>query len=223
MTSGQSTVHTVFNISMLEPATLNLIPDHGQPPPHPSLWWWTGNLKFPKSSTPRLTTLLCLIFIVSCLLDRVWGHWWRDSWIIASKLRHASELVVDFHSAYLAKSGPLSSLWLLTSEFLVSWCFFEDTFFMFKPIRFYLLQSHVYICIQHYFQTPSSCLSAPFPFPDSPTSSYASSAHSLFLMALLAFPSPEPIRNVSPQWKTPCHLDKAFVWSTKFWRFSSRH
>src|SRR5882724_1472621 len=33
----------------------------------------------------------------------------ETSWILASKLRHASELVADFHSAYPAKSGPLSS------------------------------------------------------------------------------------------------------------------
>ena len=31
-------------------------------------------------------------------------------WILASELGHASELVVDFHQAYPAKPGPLSSL-----------------------------------------------------------------------------------------------------------------
>ena len=31
-------------------------------------------------------------------------------WILASKLGHASELVADFHIAYPAKPGPLSSL-----------------------------------------------------------------------------------------------------------------
>ena len=34
----------------------------------------------------------------------------ETSWILASELGHASELVVDFHKAYLAKPGPLSSL-----------------------------------------------------------------------------------------------------------------
>jgi len=34
----------------------------------------------------------------------------ETSWILTSELRHASELVVNFHSAYPAKSGPLSSL-----------------------------------------------------------------------------------------------------------------
>ena len=31
-------------------------------------------------------------------------------WILASELGHASELVTDFHMAYPAKHGPLSSL-----------------------------------------------------------------------------------------------------------------
>ena len=34
----------------------------------------------------------------------------ETSWILASELGHATELVTDFHSAYPAKPGPLSSL-----------------------------------------------------------------------------------------------------------------
>ena len=34
----------------------------------------------------------------------------ETSWILASKLGHASELVADFHTAHLAKPGPLSRL-----------------------------------------------------------------------------------------------------------------
>ena len=34
----------------------------------------------------------------------------ETSWILASELGHASELVVDFHKAYPAKPSPLSSL-----------------------------------------------------------------------------------------------------------------
>ena len=34
----------------------------------------------------------------------------ETSWILASELGHASELVADFHKAYPAKHGPLSSL-----------------------------------------------------------------------------------------------------------------
>ena len=34
----------------------------------------------------------------------------ETSWILASELGHASELVADFHTAYPAKPGPLSRL-----------------------------------------------------------------------------------------------------------------
>ena len=34
----------------------------------------------------------------------------ETSWILATELGHASELVVDFHKAYLTRPGPLSSL-----------------------------------------------------------------------------------------------------------------
>jgi len=32
------------------------------------------------------------------------------SWLIATELGHASELVADYHKAYLTKPGPLESL-----------------------------------------------------------------------------------------------------------------
>jgi len=50
------TVHPIFHISMLEPATPNPIPDWVQPPPHQSLLRMNWNLKSLKSSIPRLTT-----------------------------------------------------------------------------------------------------------------------------------------------------------------------
>ena len=34
----------------------------------------------------------------------------ETSWILASELGHASELIADFHKAYPAKPSPLSSL-----------------------------------------------------------------------------------------------------------------
>jgi len=34
----------------------------------------------------------------------------ETSWILATKLRHAMELVLDFHSAYPGKLGPPSQL-----------------------------------------------------------------------------------------------------------------
>jgi len=104
-------VHPVFHISMLEPATLNLIPDHIQPPPPPIIVDDELEFKISEILDSKIDNRhhACkLLYIV---------HWMgyegtdkETSWILASKLRHASELVADFHSAYPAKSGPLSSL-----------------------------------------------------------------------------------------------------------------
>src|SRR5882724_11686009 len=105
------TVHPVFHVSMLEPATPNLIPDCIQPP-HPPIVV-DDELEFKISEILNSKIDNChrackLLYLV---------HWTgyegtdeETSWILASKLRHASEFVAYFHSAYPAKSGPLSSL-----------------------------------------------------------------------------------------------------------------
>ena len=96
---------------MLEPATPNLIPDRIQPPPLPI----TVNDEPKFEISEILDTKIDNRRHACKLLDLV--HWTgyegtdeETSWILASKLSHASKLVSDFHLAYLAKPGPLSSL-----------------------------------------------------------------------------------------------------------------
>ena len=96
---------------MLEPATPNPIPDCVQPPPLPILVDDEPEFEISEILDSKIDNQhhACkLLYLV---------HWTgyegtdkENSWILASKLRHASELVADFHSAYPAKSGPLSSL-----------------------------------------------------------------------------------------------------------------
>jgi len=79
LTDSLCTVHPVFHISMLEPATPNLIPNHFQPPPLPII----VNDKLEFEISEILNSKIdnqhhCLQAIVSCPLDRVWGHWWRN-------------------------------------------------------------------------------------------------------------------------------------------------
>src|SRR5882672_12099385 len=104
-------VHPVFHVSMLEPATPNLIPNRVQPPPPPITV--DDEPKFEISeildtkidNQHRACKLLYLV--------RWTGYKGTDEetpWILASELGHASELVSDFHKAYPAKPGPLSSL-----------------------------------------------------------------------------------------------------------------
>ena len=104
-------VHPVFHVSMLEPATPNVIPNRVQPPPPPIEI--DGEPEFEISeildskidNRRRACKLLYLV--------RWAGYEGTDeemSWILTSELGHASEVVADFHAAYPDKPGPLSSL-----------------------------------------------------------------------------------------------------------------
>jgi hypothetical protein len=95
---------------MLEPATLDTIPNWTQPPPPPIEI--DGELEFEISEIldskidHRHTCQLRY-------LVRWAGYKGTDeeySWLPATELEHAREIVVDFHSAYPDKPGPLSSL-----------------------------------------------------------------------------------------------------------------
>ena len=156
MTSRQSLHCTPgFPCFHVGTSTPNLIPDHIQPPPPPITVNDEPEFKISKILDSKIDNhchACKLLYLV---------HWTgyegtdkETSWILtselghASKLRHASKFIVDFHSAYLAKSGPLSSLWLLTSELLVFFIFLKSTLviFMFKSFWFNcLLQCHFYI------------------------------------------------------------------------------
>ena len=96
---------------MLEPAVLNTIPDQVQPPPPPIMVDDEPKFEISEILDTKIDNRRCackLLYLV---------HWTgyegtneETSWILASELGHASELVVDFHKAYPAKPGPLSSL-----------------------------------------------------------------------------------------------------------------
>jgi len=79
MTSGQSPCCT-SSLPCFHAGTGNSELDswtHSTPPLSiASMMNW--NLKFLKSWLQDWQPLLCLQAIVSCPLDRVWGHWWRN-------------------------------------------------------------------------------------------------------------------------------------------------
>src|SRR5882724_11295483 len=104
---------------MLEPATPKLIPNCVQLPPLPIIVNDKPEFKISEILNSKIDNHHCackLLFLVCWT-----GYEGTDketSWILASELRHASELVVDFHSAYPVKSGPLSSFDLGAFQFL---------------------------------------------------------------------------------------------------------
>src|SRR5882724_12848817 len=89
-------VHPVFHISMLEPGTLNLIPNHVQPSPLPiivddELEFEISEILYSKIDNQHHACKL--LYLVHCM-----GYEGTDeetSWILTSKLRHASKLIAD--------------------------------------------------------------------------------------------------------------------------------
>ena len=104
-------VHPVFHISMLEPTSPNTIPNHIQPPQSPVIIdrepeFEISEVLDTKIDNQRKTCKL--LYLVKWA-----GYEGTDketSWILATKLDHASKLVRDFHKSYPAKPGPLASL-----------------------------------------------------------------------------------------------------------------
>ena len=102
--------HPVFHVSQLEPGTPNTIPSHVQLPPPPVIIddepeYKISEVLDAKIDRRRKCKLLYLV--------RWSGYEGTDeetSWIPADELPHASELLSDFHAAYPAKPGPLSSI-----------------------------------------------------------------------------------------------------------------
>ena len=102
------TIHPVFHVSMLEPATSNAIPDRVQPPPPPVFVDSEPEYEIAEvldSKMDNRRSKCKLLYLVR------WtgyaGTNEETSWILASELKNAPELVSDFHQSYLAKPGPL--------------------------------------------------------------------------------------------------------------------
>jgi Chromo (CHRromatin Organisation MOdifier) domain len=101
-------IHPIFHVSMLEPSTPN--PFSGREPTLDPPVFIDGEPEYEISeildsriNKRRKCKLLYLV--------RWTGYEGTDeetSWLPASELGHADEVVVDFHEAYPAKPGPLS-------------------------------------------------------------------------------------------------------------------
>jgi len=96
---------------MLEPAYPNLIPYHVQPPPPAIMVDEEPKFEISKILDSKIDNQHCACKL---LYPVQWtGHEGADeetSWILMTKLGHATELVLDFHSAYPDKLGPFSQL-----------------------------------------------------------------------------------------------------------------
>ena len=102
-------VHPVFHVAILEPEKPSNIPNHVQPPP--PLVVIDGELEFKISEilNSKIEKQRCpcqLLYLVQWTGYK--GTDEETSWILATELPHASELVADFHAVYPNKPGPYS-------------------------------------------------------------------------------------------------------------------
>ena len=98
---------------MLEPATPNTIPNHTQPPP--------PLVEINREEEFEISEILnfkidkqrkCKLQYPVCWLGYE-GTDEETSWVPANKV-HASEAILDFHSTYLEKPGPMGKIWFLS-------------------------------------------------------------------------------------------------------------
>jgi len=100
-------IHPVFHVSQLEPSLPNTIPNRTQPPPPPveindDIEYEIAEILDSKIDNRRKCKLLYFV--------RWAGYEGTDeenSWLPANELDHAQEIVLDFHTRYPNKPGPL--------------------------------------------------------------------------------------------------------------------
>ena len=105
-------VHLVFHVSQLKPAIPNTIPNRTQPPPPPPPVEVDGEPEFEISEI--LDSKIDCRCKTCKLLYLVWwsGYEGTDeetSWLLATELGNATELLDEYHSQYLDKPGPMAS------------------------------------------------------------------------------------------------------------------
>ena len=104
-------VHPVFHVSQLEPAIPNTIPDQIQPPPPPVEVDGEPEFEISEildSKVDRRRRMCKLLYLV---------HWSsyegtdeETSWLLATELGNATELLENYHVRYPDKPRPLASM-----------------------------------------------------------------------------------------------------------------
>jgi len=100
-------IHPAFHVSQLEPFTPNTIPNRIQPPPLPVIIDGEPEFEISKILDSKIDKCCraCKLLYLVCW-EGYEGTDEETSWILASELRHALDLLADFHASYPLKPGP---------------------------------------------------------------------------------------------------------------------
>ena len=107
---GMKAMHPVLHVSQLEPAIPNTIPNHVQPPPLPVEIEGKPEYEIAEILDSKIDRHChnCKLLYLVCWLGYE-GMDKETSWLLATELGHASDLVSNFHSQYPSKLGPHSA------------------------------------------------------------------------------------------------------------------
>ena len=100
-------IHPVFYVSQLEPLVPNTIPNCTQPPPPPVKIDGKIEYKITEILDSKINNWHRCKLLYYVKWSSYEGTDEETSWLPATKLEHAQELIADFHSRYLRKSRPL--------------------------------------------------------------------------------------------------------------------
>ncbi|KXN80919.1 hypothetical protein AN958_06832, partial [Leucoagaricus sp. SymC.cos] len=103
-------VHPVFHVSMLEPSTPNPFPTRSAPPPAPVVIDGEPEFEIARVVDSKIDQRRACKLLYKVIWLGYEDTEDESSWLPATELEHAPELVSDFHAAYPHKPGPLSSL-----------------------------------------------------------------------------------------------------------------
>jgi hypothetical protein len=103
-------VHPVFYVSMLEPSTLNSVPNRIQPPPSLVIIDEEPEYEISKILNSKLDKRQACKLLYLFRWSGYEGTDKETSWIPANELGHASKIVSEFHLHYPNKPSPLSNL-----------------------------------------------------------------------------------------------------------------
>src|SRR3979490_2799481 len=99
-------IHPIFHVSILEPLTPNDFPNRVSPPQPPITI--DGEPKYEISKVLDSKIDKCCKCQLQCPVKWSGYEGTKDetSWLPASKLNNAAEVISDFHQAYPHKPGP---------------------------------------------------------------------------------------------------------------------